>query len=98
MPQRILPSRQDGCPYNAARHPSHPPQYIRGTTNLANGDGECIFEHILDDEERIKIRDKAYLIRLEIWDNHPEAVKKDPKCGYVKKAAHYDKSKKSKGG
>ena len=31
--------RQDGCPYNAARHHSHPPQLIRGTKNLANGDG-----------------------------------------------------------
>jgi hypothetical protein len=52
----------------------------------------------LDDEERIKIRDKACLIRLEIWDSLPEAVKKDPKCGYAKKATDYDKNKKSKGG
>ena len=90
--------RQDGCPYNSARHPNHPPKLKPGTTEPANGDGECSFEHVQDDAARIQIRDKAHELRLEVWNSIPEAMKKDPKCGYAKKKADYDKTKKSKGG
>ena len=89
---------QDGCPYNSTWHPNHPPQLKRGTTELANGDGECSFEHVHDDAARVQIRDKAHDIRLEVWNSLPEVVKKDPKCGYTEKKADYDKTKKSKGG
>ena len=81
--------REEGCRFNKERFPDHPPMMKRDKKSLMGGTGECGFCHIDDNQLREEILQKAHTIRVDIWDNLSEAIKKDPKCRYDAKAEAY---------
>ena len=81
--------REEGCRFNKERYPDHPPMMKRDKKSLVGGTGECGFCHIDDNQLRDEILEKAHTIRVDIWNNLTDAIKKDPKCRYEAKAEAY---------